>query len=494
MSANSISMTDANVGVKIEPLGLIGKADVSEEAIRLFERVLDSWASRKTSEGSAATSWFGGGFPPIQLLWRKIKSLIGTKKRFAMVALSAYLLWFVKNHRKSIWSIIRRLMDFVVPGFKSIRSYVTGKVEVIQPSTQLETRESVLESIREGSLLTPMSMPKVQVLVGQMKNGEFCVHGCGVRMELFLVMPDHVWSYSQLESETKRVWLLGPRKGKPMEVTFKEIEIIDTDLVYTKLSPDEWSMLAVGVSTLYHEVQFAGSYAAIVGPMGLGSTGLLRHDSTVFGRVVYDGSTTGGFSGAAYVVAGRLAGVHQRGGPVNGGYSASYIWVTLCAMEKLKQEATEDWLRNSFKNKKRVRVDQSWKDLDTVRVQVDGQYAIIDKDSMRKTFGKNWNEELSSFKVPKSLGYADAEEFESGEVKSSKGPGALNVLDRTQEEVSSPVHVLTAGFKQLSDQEQREVIGQLSDLRKTINTRRLGRISKRALSSIVEDTSEGQQI
>lgn len=268
---------------------------------------------------------------------------------------------------------------------------------------------------------------------------------------------------------------------------------MDTDLVYVKLEPKTWSIVAAATANIFHEIPNLGSYAVVVGPSGMGSTGILKHDATVFGRVVYEGSTTGGFSGAAYMVANRLAGVHQRGGRlINGGYSAGYVWVTLCQAENLKMEATEDWLRNSFKGKKRVRVDQSWGDLDTARIQVDGTYAIVDKKAMRNVFGKDWREGVDSFKVPRPLAYEDEPELESGEARSSKEPGALNVVDASQEGNSTQMHTLINGFDKLSRKQQKAIMRQFEDFYRTTNGQEI-MTSKQVLDSIVKGISAAHQ-
>ncbi|APG75847.1 hypothetical protein 1 [Hubei sobemo-like virus 46] len=404
----------------------------------------------------------------------------------------AYALWLNRRLGPKLGQLLRWILSKAVPGFRQARSWITGKVEARFEPTRLDGRENVMESIRDGSLLTPMMTPKCQVSVGQMRDGEFHIHGCGVRLETFLVLPDHVWSYSRISSETGRTWLMGAAE-KPIEVSEFEANVLDTDMVYVRLPNNVWSQLGVGTSALVHEVPSQGVYCTIVGPATLGSCGMLRHDPYVFGRVVYDGSTTGGFSGAAYMRANSIAGIHQRGGKTcNGGFSVSYLWVTLCAMEKMKPEDTADWLRNSFKGKKRVRVDKSWADTDTVRVMVDGAFAIVERSSMKQAFGSNYQDDLEDFKVPRELGYEDAVN-ESGEVKSLKQPGALSVVQNTQEEETSPVLILTNGFKRLSTEQQNMVMGELNALRKITNIRKMALQSKAASSSIVTDSSSTQQ-
>lgn len=471
----------------------VGVESMEIDVAQLVTTVLQRLEALEKS--AAANSPKGGPSLWLRLLSQVLDLRNGlTWKRAVRGFWIAYGCWLVKQRWPAIRKLVHWLLERLLPGFRYVRTYVTGKLSVKVDQTRMDTRQTVLESVRDGSLLTPMSKAKSQVLVGQMRDGEFHAHGCGIRMETFLVTPDHVWSYPQAEGQTGSVWIMGHATGaKAMEVTDEEAKPVDTDLVYVSLAPKIWSQVGASSQTICHLLPEHGVYACITGPAGLGSTGTLRHDSTVFGRVVYEGSTTGGFSGAPYMVSNQVAGIHQRGGIVNGGYAASYVWITICHLEGMKGEATEDWLQNSFKGKKRVKIDRSWADLDTVRIQVGGQYAIVERSSMRKVLGANWQEDVDSIKIPRELGYEDST-LESGEVMNSKKPGASSIVVKAQEELESPILVLTTGFKQLSAGQQREALRELLTSCMTTSTPSNRKKLRKLVSSFMPgDTSEDQQ-
>lgn len=323
------------------------------------------------------------------------------------------------------------LLTLVGMGIRRLIAWIRGPKVVVDNFSKLNTREVVLESVRAGSTEQAMSVPKAQVMVGQMVSGNFHAHGCGVRMEKFLVLPDHVYSYAN--RDTKRTFVMGKTKNI-IEITGRETQVIDTDLVYVELSADEWGRLGVAVMSIYVSMSDRGALAQIVGASAMGTTGVLKHDESVFGRVVYEGTTVGGYSGAAYLVGNQLAGIHQCGGKVNGGYSAQYLWVTIMWQQKMRLEDTEDWLKQKFQARKRLIVDKSWGALDEVRIKYDGTYAVVERSSMAKAFGSDWNQKLNDSGVlylePRGA-YTD-NVYESGEARSSSILGDSSVLSKSQ--------------------------------------------------------------
>lgn len=344
----------------------------------------------------------------------------------------------------------------------------------------------VMEAARSGSSEVPLTTSKAQVLIGQYKNGHLESHGCAVRMNDYLVLPDHVFSYHRRAGETARVYAFVNRNKdsvKPVEITSKEVCELDTDLVYIKLTHAEWSTMGVGTMTIMHDIPSNGVYAQVVGHAGLGTTGTLRHDPTCFGRVVYDASTFPGYSGAIYVVSNRIAGIHQSGSEhVNGGYSASYVWATLSHLEKMaKEESTEDWLKEQyFDHDNWLEIDPTWYDIDTARVKVGGHYHIVEKETLDNAFGSEWKGKTRFGKKSRRQ-YAD---FESEEQEPLNGKGQLNSGDSTNQKAVCPVSEgnqvlqLTAGFSQLSDEQQRQVLKTFGDIRQRSNIQK-GILSKK---------------
>lgn len=358
-----------------------------------------------------------------------------------------------------------KVLDSLQIIYRWVRNWFCKPEVVIDDETKLNNREVVCESVREGSDQMALSFPKCQAYVGQMKEGKFVAHGCTVRFGNWLVMPDHVFSYA--ERETARTYVMGRKKeSKPVEITGREFQLVDTDMGFVAMSADELSQVGISRASIGHVIPDQGSVAVIVGASGLGTQGRLNHDSEVFGRVVYGGTTVGGYSGAAYCVMNQVVGIHQCGGKINGGYSASYLWVTINFLKGTgENEDTWDWLQKSYKGKKRIEVDLSWKDLDEVRVKVDGQYAIVNRKSMAKAFGANWLNEVSSHgRLKLRERTVQYDDYEAGEVQNSTILGASSSSEKSQGLEGSPVLTLTSGFKKLSKTEQEVVIGILKDI------------------------------
>lgn len=408
------------------------------------------------------------------------------------------------------------VIGWIIPCYRRLLHFLGVKPKVVfKDETSFNNRRTTLESVRDGSEETALSTPKCQVLIGQMRDGIFEAHGCGVRMQTFLVLPDHVYSYAN--ADTGRTFVMGRQKNsKGIEISNKDFITIDTDLIAVELSDTEWSTIGASVQAICHDIVESGSYSAIVGARGLGTLDVLRHDSRVFGRVVYNGTTRGGYSGAPYMVNNRIAGIHQSGGAVNGGYSASYVWVTLNAMLNRKEEDTADWITKVLKENRRIEVDDGWHDLETLRIKIGGKYAIVTREAAAKALGNDWRNmgkrsrrtfNLEEQQNPDSLAvkltsgvmgnraadrrdreiylnnlidrrsrdYDDNSHLqfesiapESGEAKS---PGASEQSVKSPGQEGTQVLCLTTGFKQLSNMQRKQVLAELQREHSSMNIR-----------------------
>lgn len=242
--------------------------------------------------------------------------------------------------------------------------------------------KSTLESLRVGSIEQKMTAPGCQATVGFMESGVFTMIGAAIRISDWLVMPAHVYASA---GDDPVVY------GKQSWISLKghEYEELDTDLIAIKLSGREWSTVGVSIAVIAHSLGLKGTFVSITGVKGTGTTGTLRHDKGVFGRVVYTGSTVPGYSGAPYMAGRQLVGLHTNGGAINGGYSASYLLSMLNWIDKKKDEDSEDWLSDP-KNGSEIQVDETWGDLDTIRLFRGGRYHIVERKSMVAAFGKDW--------------------------------------------------------------------------------------------------------
>lgn len=268
------------------------------------------------------------------------------------------------------------------------------------------------ESAVPGSEERSMTPPKGQCVVGFRVDGTFHVVGCAVRLDEWLVMPDHVKS---AVGSANKIELLSHDRKRSITLTAAEvesIEILDTDCCELRLAEARFSELGLGKPSVAPCLsEDVGGYCSIVGAYGQGTTGTLRH-SILFGKVNYSGTTCKGYSGAAYMLGTQLAGIHLHGGTVNSGYSSSYLLAMLKHKYRIKDEDSADWLEGQKKSGARVEVDPEWRDLDECRVRVNGRYHILGSDVMSRVYGNDWRrmgskKEKRQFHVdPESAGEA----------------------------------------------------------------------------------------
>lgn len=337
---------------------------------------------------------------------------------------------------------VRKPLRRCIPGWQRLKTALGFEPPV---TLREEGFKTCFESTRSGSEEQTLLIPKNQVLVGDMEAGEFRAAGCAVRIADWIVMPAHV--YAACDSPC----LKGRQHWLRLNTTRDYVDL-DTDLIAIKLTERELSTIGVSICTISHCLPYTGDFVQIVGAASKGTMGVLRHDRHVFGRVVYDGTTVAGYSGAAYTSGNRLVAIHTNGGATNGGYSASYVLSLLNAIDRVKPEDSEDWLRSQFqKNKNRVRYDQRYYDVDEVRVEIGGRYAIVSRDSMARAFGKNWADELGSMDYQTASSSYENECFSkesvTGEAKNSKS-GVSSTSDNTPDRSTSE---LAAIMKLLAD-------------------------------------------
>lgn len=303
--------------------------------------------------------------------------------------------------------IISSLLVYI--GYRFLKvdfNFKKNKPVKVVPATAVTSSSMVMESRREGSEESNMMVPKFQFQVGDLlDDGTYCVHGCGVRIEDCLVLPDHV--YSQCDRAMVRV--SGKKEFLDLKA-FADPKHLDTDLLYIDMrDPDDFrktrkelSMMGLSKPTICHELEDCGTLVNIVGCMGKGTTGMLVTVDSPFGHVEYSGTTVVGYSGAAYCKGDQLAGIHTYGGVTNGGYSASYVDATLhWLLNKCKESdiATETF-RNWHKRGKKFRYDPSWGDLDTMRISIGGKVRIVDRSKVQMAFP---GEEFNAVFVPSTF-------------------------------------------------------------------------------------------
>lgn len=307
------------------------------------------------------------------------------------------------------------------------KSAITGdKKRKVEVDAERIKGLRISESRRSNSEEEPMTPPKFQAKIGVFRDGRFVVIGCAVRLKHnVLVSPDHV-----IAEEPEEKFVMGHLPDKYVSLKGKELHVIATDLVALVMTENELSLLGLKEAKIGYVSR--KTYCQIVGPIGKGTQGDLELDE-VFGRVVYSATTVPGYSGAAYVSGSALMGIHQSGGKVNGGYAASYIWC-LVREQILRQEpeGSEDWLMSQFDSGRELRWEANPTEPSMVRIQVNGEFSNVQRSSMKKSFGADWDDQRVIRRTDvkakaKRAGYRDFDLESSGEyLLSSRHPGVLN--------------------------------------------------------------------
>lgn len=263
------------------------------------------------------------------------------------------------------------------------------------------------ESLKEGSPLTSdYEIPNFQASIGALVSGTFQAKGCCVRVDIaghgpFLIVPEHVWAGTSddVHLHSRGVTCALSKAQLPnTDGRERMVFTLDTDLLAVQVTDREVSSLKLKVTEINNGFVSSGVLAKIVGPQGRGSMGTIRSHPNTFGYYTYEGSTVGGFSGAAYVVGNRAIAVHLSGGSVNLGYSLRLAYLTLQYQLKVRLEDSGDFLIRQFKDRKqRVWFDETWGHSDTVRLQVGGEYHIMDRSKVHDVLG---DVELQGWIIP----------------------------------------------------------------------------------------------
>lgn len=320
------------------------------------------------------------------------------------------------------------------------KKWWTNAPDPIVPSFGDRAGVFVPESARPGSEERPMSSPKCQALVGYMEDGLFCVVGNAVRIESWLVIPDHV---KCAKSENLELRSFDQKfRLDVSEDMWTSAEVVDTDLLALELTEAQWSRLGLSKPRMLPSIPEArGVYASVVGAFNKGTTGTLSHHE-VFGRVRYTGSTYQGYSGSAYMAGDCVAGIHTHGGSFNGGYSASYVLAILkfkrkerfAGGDKIQYEESDDWFRQQYEAGAAMEYDAKWQDLDEVRMRINGRYHVMARDTVSRVLGPKWTRKVrGGYKG----GYDDLEFEMAGEARanlsgasgSSKSNAPLALVD-----------------------------------------------------------------
>lgn len=381
----------------------------------------------------------GGAWPSLRLGWRELAIGVGVATSAAVTGYAAY-----------------KAGQGCARAGRWVRGWWRGPLEVKPAPVAPRVGECVTpESAVAGSEERCMTFPKFQALVGYSEASVFNVVGNAVRLDDWLMVPDHV--KSSVGSRKIEVRTQDGKRGITLtDAEVNDLEVVDTDMCALRLSVGRWAELGLRApSVVSHMSEDSGAYVSIVGAFGRGTTGTLHH-SKLFGKVNYASSTFRGYSGAAYCSGTQLAAIHLHGGTVNSGYSASYLLALLKHLNKIKDEDTADWMERCKRAGARVVVDDQWRDLDECRIRVNGRYHIVDRSNYERVYGTVAQEKRVAWRKPQ---YIDQESAGEANPRSS---GATSLVGE-----SSPLR-----DGNLSSLTETEVRKWLSLLNKELYVRR----------------------
>nr|UGO57499.1 MAG: hypothetical protein 1 [Riboviria sp.] len=254
------------------------------------------------------------------------------------------------------------------------------------------------ESLCPGSPIATRAIPACQATIAMQSGDNLIAVGSAIRTSTGLWVPSHVIESATFGSST--AYIVGHSKNGKNTRPLYQCEIEDavnfgTEMLNIRISDNELSALALKVAQFTPLDKF-GATATIAGPDSSGSMGLLKPDATEMGRVVYHGSTVKGYSGSAYMLNSRVAGIHLCGGKAgNAGQEALFLKACLSIQDQdTTAESSEDFFRKWFDDNPDHEISYQ-ADKAVVR-DTSGHYHVADSDLVQKykklSQSKNWGD------------------------------------------------------------------------------------------------------
>lgn len=279
----------------------------------------------------------------------------------------------------AVMSVFRSCFVRTGEAFTSLRRDRAPSAEYIQ-----------LEALMDGSRLMPAkNVPDFQIDIQVFSSSKWTTLGNAsvIRVDLLgsvIVTVHHVLpAFAEV-----RLVPTSCRDGSKFVIVDASSFIVveDHDLAYLPITPQMVSVL--GVKTAKVPMNLARELPQIVSITGVGYTtsGCLSFNPTVFGGLLYEGSTIPGFSGAPYSNNRTIYGLHMGSGTVGIGMDISYVKIMIMKKAGLVKEASEDAIMHEimeeFKTKKT-----------TFRA----------RGSVVQYKGKYYDMDLAEFEVPKEF-------------------------------------------------------------------------------------------
>lgn len=246
---------------------------------------------------------------------------------------------------------------------KAWRDATRQKVK-LERNAVCEEAEFRQEKMMPGSSLdTTKDLPKFQspIWVLEEKTGEWIPQGQCFRLGKHLITARHV------VEDLSKFKVLGPM-GE-LELDEDSWRHFDQDISVCLMSDQQWSKVGMTSAKIACCVPQKGEYAMIQA-FGRRSVGKVSPHS-VFGYVEYDGSTTGGFSGAPYYMGNTVFGMHTGGSLKNIGFDITYL------RARIPDESSEEWFERQLSRYNDFEYEQSPFDPDEYQIRVGGAYHLV---------------------------------------------------------------------------------------------------------------------
>nr|UCW41647.1 hypothetical protein [Turkana Sobemo-like virus] len=388
---------------------------------------------------------------PVPQVWQDRTGL----EKICLLAGATWVTWKIYD-RRELFGYVRPVVEEIVPGFRTMTNWFTKPK--IKPQDHVRGLIN-MESVRAGSTETPLTPPKFQCQVLEQVQGsrELRVVGCAVRFpNNVMIAPDHVF----VDSGPELKKFFKGRNGNNLVPLKTDVIQLDADLAMMVLEERDFADIGISAASV-SVIPVTGQNVKIVGGFGKGTTGIIKNDHLAFGKTIYSGTTLPGYSGAAYAAGSQILAIHQAGGLVNAGFSASFVYSLIRAHLNIHYEESADFLQSQFTAGKKIRLRRMG--LDEVAVDINGKYSIVGIDAVVKVYGPDWEARGASIPVDKRVDFFDPtpervllpESAGSGELISSEQPGVSSISENSQDIDQSQLLTLINAFQNLSKRQQQ---------------------------------------
>lgn len=264
------------------------------------------------------------------------------------------------------WAALMRLLDGVVSGVPTLLNKIAkigpmhllsglyavifavmglfrGKVPFVEESAPVKARQYVPEKAMRGSDFIPTKA--LPTCVGKLYERTYDSQGNMADIFLgmcFRVDNTLVTAWHVIEGAGQLVVSTDGTKAVCLRAE-AFIRRVEQDVAWIHLTEKDFSLLAMSKGSLERagldgDSSFAMAYGQDTHAMGC------LTESPIFGKVVFSGSTTHGFSGSPYLSHNRILGMHQGYGVQNIGLSGAYLYLMLNVTTEGTESALEDFI------------------------------------------------------------------------------------------------------------------------------------------------------